>query len=148
MTVMPNRGVPPAKVLQKLVPIESLRDLAQWTEVHFNDTKDALMKQRAGRKRNLALWDSSNISELMLNNEIDTKYEIPKISPDLRSPYPMILPKLELYGVKPSGGGLRAATSCNCEKKPTYYIRKRVSKYAKWFDDLKDQKSSKQHTFL
>ena len=68
---------------------------------------------------------------------------LPKIPPYLRSPYPMMIPKLELYGVKPSGGGLKAATTCKCERTPTYYVRKVVSKKLKWFDELKDPKSSK-----
>ena len=60
----------------------------------------------------------------------------------------MMIPKLELYGVKPSGGGLKAATTCKCERTPTYYVRKVVTKKLKWFDDLKDPKSSKQLTVL
>ena len=79
LTVMPNPGVPPAEVLQKLVPHESLRDLAHWSEVKFNDTKEALKRQRAGRRENLAIWDSGNMAGLVVNKDNDTKYEMPKI---------------------------------------------------------------------
>ena len=141
---MPNPGVPPAEVLQKLVPHETLRNLAQWTETHYNETKKYLRRQHAERKKILTVWNSVHTSSLLLNQDINTKYEMPKISPDLKSPYPMIVPKHEMWGVQPSGGALKGATTCLCEQKPTYYVRKVVSKHVKWwFDDLKNPKSSK-----
>ena len=63
---------------------------------------------------------------------------------DLRSIFSDFDPSLfELYGVKPSGGELLAATTCVCKQTPAYRIRKAVTKVVKWEDDFKDPKSSK-----
>ena len=114
--------------------------------MEYNDTKEALKRQMENRKRNLANWDSGEMSGLVVNNSIAIKLVTSRIDPYLRSPYPMVMSKPELHGVKPSGGGLKAATTCICEKKPTYHVRKEVYKHVKWFDDLKDPKSSEYYT--
>ena len=46
--------------------------------------------------------------------------------------YPMLLPAFELYGIKPSGGELKAATSCVCDKKPSSKVRKSLDMYVSW----------------
>jgi hypothetical protein len=50
----------------------------------------------------------------------------------------MLLPQFKLYGVKPSGGELLAATTCTCDKTPTAIVRKVVSLYVAWDDSLKN----------
>ena len=57
--------------------------------------------------------------------------------------YPMLLPEFELYGIKPSGGALDAATSCVCAKKPSSKVRKSLDMYVSWNDSLKDLRSRK-----
>ena len=57
--------------------------------------------------------------------------------------YPMLLPEFELYGIKPSGGELKAATSCVCSKKPSSKVRKSLDMYVSWNDSLKDLRSRK-----
>ena len=51
--------------------------------------------------------------------------------------------KFELYGIKPSGGALDAATSCVCAKKPSSKVRKSLDMYVSWNDSLKDLRSRK-----
>ena len=56
--------------------------------------------------------------------------------------YPMLLPRFELYGVKPSGGALNAAaTSCLCDTAPTSKTRKALYMRAEWHGGLKDPRS-------
>ena len=50
-------------------------------------------------------------------------------------------PRFELYGVKPSGGALAAATACLCSGAPTAKTRKAVYMRAAWHDGLKDPRS-------
>ena len=61
----------------------------------------------------------------------------------LDSFYPMLLPKFELYGIKPSGGELTAASSCVCDKLPTSKVRKNLEMFVAWDDALKDIRSRK-----
>ena len=51
--VVPNAGVPPAHVLQKLVPGESLAALEEWTASQYRDLKDDLKNQSDWRTANL-----------------------------------------------------------------------------------------------
>ena len=54
----------------------------------------------------------------------------------------MLLPRFELYGVKPSGGALNAAaTSCLCDAAPTSKTRKALYMRAEWHGGLKDPRS-------
>ena len=57
--------------------------------------------------------------------------------------YPMLLPEFELYGIKPSGGALDAASTCVCAKKPSSKVRKSLDMYVSWNDSLKDTRSRK-----
>ena len=55
----------------------------------------------------------------------------------------MLLPEFELYGIKPSGGALDAASTCVCAKKPSSKVRKSLDMYVSWNDSLKDPRSRK-----
>ena len=61
--VVPNAGVPPAEVLQKLVPEESLAVLEEWTAQNYSAKKTELRDLKDTRTKGQYSYEVPNILE-------------------------------------------------------------------------------------
>ena len=63
--VVPNAGVPPAEVLQKLVPGESLAVLEEWTAQNYSAKKTELRDLKDTRTKGQYSYEVPNILEFL-----------------------------------------------------------------------------------
>ena len=116
-----------------MVPNEPLAVLEEWTAQNYSAKKTELKGLKKARTDNLAgttcndyspnpcIKDSNNNDAFQRKKreDADTDYSEWDLEEHVRekravqhdSYYPMVLPEFELYGIKPSGGALDAATT-------------------------------------
>ncbi len=156
MLVVPAAGVPPGYVLKHTLPSKDLPTLESYTPAQYAALKTSLknayeqresdhnitLQSLAGRRRReVSAEEEAALARRMKKAAEEKPHVRRKRAAAVNSFYPMLLPEFKLYGVKPSGGELTAATTCVCDKKPTSLVRKVFSLHVAWDPSLKDPTS-------